>query len=299
MDPIIADGKNYFGLTELAIAVLRVRSNSADTPAHPHDLTEIAHQHDFCELAIVTQGQAMHHLEGHEFAVTAGDVFLLQGQQCHFFYERKNLDLINVMYDPAKIGLPEGELRKLPGYCALFMLEPSFRQKHKFASRLHLQRVGLGHVERLAEEMRLEYTDKLAGWEVLVRAKLLELMVYLSRTYLHTESIEAHALLRVGNVIGALESDYAKNWSLEELVDVAHMSRSNLMQIFHKATGQAPIEYLLRLRLQKATELLLNSELSITEIAFRVGFNDGNYFTRQFNRVYQQSPRTYRNNLRK
>lgn len=298
-DTIIADGKNYFGLTELAIAVLRVRSHPTDALAHPHDLTEIAHQHDFCELVIVTQGQAMHHLEGHDFAVAAGDVFLLQGQHRHFFYARKNLDLINVMYDPGKIALPEGELRKLPGYCALFMLEPSFRQKHKFASRLHLQRIGLGHVERLAEEMRQEYSHKPAGWEVLMRAKLLELMVYLSRTYLNTESLEAHALLRVGNVIGALENDYSKNWHLDELVEVAHMSRSNLMQIFRKATGQSPIEYLLRLRLQKATELLRNSDLSITEVAFRVGFNDGNYFTRQFSQVYQQSPRTYRNNLKK
>ena len=299
MNTIIADGKNYFGFGDLAITVLRVQTNSSSTPAHPHDLTEIAHQHDFCELVIVAQGQAMHHLEGHEFAVAAGDVFLLQGQHRHFFYGRKNLDLINVMYDPQKINLPEGELRKLPGYCALFMLEPTFRQKHKFASRLHLQRVGLGHVERLAEEMRLECLKKPAGWEVLVRAKLLELMVYLSRTYLKSESTEAHSLLRVGNVIGALENDYAKDWSLDELVEVAHMSRSNLMQIFRKATGQPPIEYLLRLRLQKATELLCNDELSITEIAFKVGFNDGNYFTRQFKQVYQQSPREYRNALKK
>jgi AraC-like DNA-binding protein/mannose-6-phosphate isomerase-like protein (cupin superfamily) len=298
-DTIIADGKNYFGLTGLAVAVLRVQSQVSKHISHPHDLTEIAHQHDFCELVIVTQGQAMHHLEGHDFAVAAGDVFLLQGQHRHYFYDRQNLDLINVMYDPNKLSLPEGELRKLPGYCALFMLEPTFRQKHKFASRLHLQRVGLGHVERLTEEMKTECTTQPAGWEVLVRAKLLELMVYLSRAYLQSDSTEAHALLRVGHVIGALENNYTKDWSLDDLVAMSHMSRSNLMQIFRKATGQPPIEYLLRLRLQKATELLRNPTLAMTDIAFEVGFNDSNYFTRQFKQVYQMTPRQFKKSLAK
>jgi len=72
------------------------------------------------------------------------------------------------------------------------------------------------------------------------------------------------------------------------------MSRSNLMRVFRKATGQTPIEYLLRLRIQKAMELLRNSSLSITEIALEVGFNDSNYFTRQFRRVLGETPRSFR-----
>lgn len=234
-------------------------------------------------------------LEGNPFPVTAGDVFLLQGRQRHYFYERQQLTLINIMYDPDKIGLPENELRKMPGYCAMFMLEPSFRRQHRFASRLHLKRVPLGRAEHLAEEMERECTEKQPGFEAALRAKLLELIVYLSRAYVSTDTTEAHALLRVGHVIGALELDFANDWSLDELQKIAHMSRSNLMRVFRKATGQTPIEYLVRLRIQRAMDLLLNTSMRITEIALEVGFNDSNYFSRQFKRVVGESPRTFRN----
>ncbi len=290
----IADGIHYFGLSGFPLAVRRVRTDPEHTPSHPHDLTEVEHSHDFHELVIVTHGRAMHWLEGKDFPVTAGDVFLLQGRQRHYFYDRNDLDLVNIMYDSEKIQLPENELRKMPGYCAMFMLEPTFRLQHRFASRLHLKRVPLAHVEQLAETMEKESRQKEPGYEVVLRACLLELLVYLSRAYTSTDSTEAHALLRVGNVIGALEKEYRKEWKLDELLEIAHMSRSNLMRVFRKATGQTPIEYLVRLRIQKSMEMLRNTDLTITEIALEVGFNDSNYFTRQFRRILGESPRQFR-----
>ena len=186
------------------------------------------------------------------------------------------------MYAPARIALPESELRKLPGYCAMFILEPTHRHQHRFASCLHLRRVPLAHVETLADEMEQELNRGEAGSEVMLQAKLMELIVYLARAYSGSETVEAHALLRVGNVIGALERDYNREWRVEDLLAIAHMSRSTLMRVFRKATGQTPIEYLIRIRMQKAIELLRVTNLSITEIAIQVGFNDSNYFSRQF-----------------
>ncbi|WP_372846273.1 AraC family transcriptional regulator [Pontiella sp.] len=294
MNSTIADGIHYFGHTGFPLAVRRVQTESDHAPSHPHDLTEIEHSHDFCELVVVTRGSAMHMLEGAAFPVTAGDVFLLQGRQRHYFFERTNLDLINIMYDPEKIALPENELRRMPGYCAMFLLEPSYRRQHRFASRLHLKRVPLAQVERLAEEMERECEQEISGREVALRAKLLELMVFLSRAYTGSDATEAHALLRVGHVIGALENDFSRDWTLAELLEIAHMSRSNLMRVFRKATGQTPIEYLVRLRIQRAMAMLRNTDLSITEIAMAVGFNDSNYFTRQFRRILGESPRSFR-----
>lgn len=294
MKKTIAGGIHYFEPAGFPLAVRRVSTDPKHTPSHPHDLTEVNHYHDFCELVIVTRGTAMHRLEESSFPVTAGDVFLLQGRQSHYFHDRKNLELINIMYDPAQIGLPEAELRKLPGYCAMFMLEPSYRRRHRFASRLHLQRIPLARAEQLADEMEKECADKAAGYEAALRAKLIELIVYLSRTYSSSETTEAHALLRVGHVIGALENDFAKDWKLEDLQQIAHMSRSNLMRVFREATGVAPIEYLLRLRIQKAMKLLRSTDLSVTEIALQTGFNDSNYFARQFRKITGCSPVKYR-----
>ena len=212
----LAEGAYYFDPAGFPLAVRYVRTGLVHAPSHPHDLTEVEHHHDFCELVIVTQGTALHWLEGRDFLVTAGDVFLLQGRQRHYFHDRKNLDLINIMYDPEKISLPENELRKLPGYCALFILEPAYRRQHRFESRLHLKRIALAHAEQLAAEMEKECAEKSAGYEAALRAKLTEIIVYLSRAYTSADTtVEARALLRVGHVIGALENDFSKNWKLK------------------------------------------------------------------------------------
>ncbi len=288
----------YFEPAGFPLSVRRVRTDPASGPSHPHDFTEVEHRHDFCELVIVTQGNGMHWLEGSDFPVTAGDIFLLQGRQSHYFHNRKDLTLVNIMYDPEQIGLPENELRKLPGYCAMFMLEPAYRRRHRFASRLHLERIPLAHVEQLAAEMEKECGEKAAGYEAALRGKLLELLVYLSRAYNAAETTEAHALLRVGNVIGALEKDFSKDWKLDDLLKIAHMSRSNLMRVFRKATGQTPIDYLVRLRIQKAMALLRTAgDLSVTEIALKSGFNDSNYFARQFHRLTGTSPTAYKKRI--
>jgi AraC-like DNA-binding protein len=296
MKTLIADGADYFGMTGFPILVGRSITNLKpdDPPPHPHDLTEIEHSHDFCELVIVRQGQGLQNLEGMDLPITAGDVFLLQGHQRHFFHDRNELILYNVMYNPAQIALPENELRCMPGYCAMFMLEPAYRQQHRFASRLHLKRVQLAHVQAICDEMEKECFNHHPGYEIVLRAKLLELIAYLSRIYTQGDSTEAQALLRVGDVIGALESDFPKDWKLDELARIGHMSSSTLLTVFRKATGQTPIEYLVRLRIQRAMELLRQTDATITEIAFKVGFNDSNYFTRQFRKAIGIPPRQFR-----
>lgn len=291
----IADGQDYFTLGGFPITVLRSRTSENHIPSHPHDLTEVAHSHAFCEMVIITGGSGIHWLHGSEFPVVAGDVFLLQGRQRHYFHDRRHLEMINVMYDPRQLRLPESELLRMPGYCAMFLLEPTSRRRHRFASRLHLTRLQLAQIEPLISTMESEIKDHTPGCEAILLSHLIRLIVYLSRAYTGSTTTEAASLLRVGNVISAIEHNYTRHWTLPDILSIAHMSRSTLMRVFRKATGQTPIEYLVRLRLQKAMELLRRTDWTITRIALEVGFNDSNYFTRQFRLANNQSPSQFRN----
>jgi AraC-like DNA-binding protein len=290
----IADGQDYFTMGGFPITVLRTQTSENRTPSHPHDLTEVAHSHDFCEMVIITGGSGIHWLHGYEFPVAAGDVFLLQGNQRHYFHDRKHLEMINVMYDPNQLRLPESELLRMPGYGAMFLFEPTSRRRHRFASRLHLTRSQLAQIEPLIATMEEEIKDHKPGGEAILLSHLIRLIVYLSRAYTGSSTIEAASLLRIGNVISAIEHGYARHWTLSDILSIAHMSRSTLMRVFRKATGQTPIEYLVRLRIQKAMELLRHTDWTITRIALEAGFNDSNYFTRQFRRANNQSPSQYR-----
>ncbi len=291
---LLAQGINYFGPDGFPVTVRRVHTRPDGGPSHPHDVTQVEHYHDFCELVIVCGGRGLHVLKGESFPVTAGDVFVVQGQQAHYFRECEELILLNVMYNPDRLDLPVGLLRRLPGYSALFVLEPNFRRAHQFSSRLRLNRKYLGMAEALAERMDQEAAGQTRGHEALLQGLLLEMMVFLSRRYGESEATEARALLRMGQLISTLEQRFREPWTLEQMTRDTRLSRTSLLRVFRQATGQPPIDYLISLRVAAAMKLLRQTDQGITDIAFETGFTDSNYFARQFRRICGCTPSAFR-----
>ncbi len=294
---IILDHQHYFEPNGFPVLVWKEGIN--DTAPNRPNYTETEHSHNFWEIVFINNGSGKHNLEGKSFPVGAGDVFLIQKRQKHFFHDLNNLELINVLYDPELLGLPEKELRKLPGYCAMFMLEPQHRKQHKFSSRLHLIRRELTPALQIIEKIELACNEKDAGWEVTALTALQELIIYLSKSYISSNSPDAASLLRVADVIALLEKEYINPWNLNDLVQTANMSKGNLIRVFRNATGQTPIEYLIDIRIQHATDLLRKTNLPVAEIAYQVGFSDSNYFSRHFNDKLKTTPSKYRMNFKK
>jgi YesN/AraC family two-component response regulator len=91
-----------------------------------------------------------------------------------------------------------------------------------------------------------------------------------------------------------IQQNYARAFSLKELSDSIGVSRSYLSRIFKLDTGISLWDYLNRLRIQKAKELLLLSNQSITAIAAEVGYEDVGYFARVFRQITGSSPRAFK-----
>ena len=83
-------------------------------------------------------------------------------------------------------------------------------------------------------------------------------------------------------------------FSLHRLSEVVSTSKNHCCKVFKKNTGSTIFEVLLRLRIEKAADYLLNTSLSIQEIAYLSGFNDVSYFCRIFRKMTQFSPNQYR-----
>jgi len=253
------------------------------------------HSHDFVELILFEGGSGTHRVNGHDYPVIAGDVFVVQGVQTHALVECRDLVWTEVHFNTSRIPLPADQLKHLPGYHALFVLEPGRRRRGRYQGRLQLRPTRLAEAMQIVTGMEREYEGRRPGYEALLFSRLVELMVFLSREYSRCARGETRALLRVGEVVGLLESEYHRPWRVAELCSAAHMSKSALMVVFRGATGQTPIEYLIHVRLRHAMDLLRNTDRPVTQIAYHVGFSDGNYFTRKFRQVVGASPRAYRN----
>ncbi len=289
---VIAHSRDFFPENSHPITVIAIRGDAS--PQHEGDLTGIRHYHDFAELVIITEGYGVHWIDGAEYPVAAGDVFVLQGKTEHYFRERHGLALYNIMYDNRRLKRYLKNLQGEAGYNAMFILEPSYRHRHRFKSRLHLPRRSLAHVDSVIHRMALEQQERQAGYDTLLLSMLLDLVIFFSREYSKVEIPQAKALYRTGKIIGKLETAYKKNWTVKELAKLAGMSKSSLMTAFKDATGHSPVDYLIRLRLQKAAELLTETGLPVSQIALECGFNDSNYLARKFREIYRMSPSKFR-----
>lgn len=85
---------------------------------------------------------------------------------------------------------------------------------------------------------------------------------------------------------------------MSELATSAGMSQRNFTRRFRVATDMTPVEYLQSERIELARDLLQNSNLSISEIAFRVGYIDVSYFAQLFKQKNGVTPKTYRTRVR-
>ncbi len=88
------------------------------------------------------------------------------------------------------------------------------------------------------------------------------------------------------------------NLTLDELAEHTRISRQHLNHVFRKATGITPIDYYLKLKMQRACQLLDLTDQTIKEVSLALGFGDPFYFSRLFKKMIGLSPTQYRSQLR-
>lgn len=91
-----------------------------------------------------------------------------------------------------------------------------------------------------------------------------------------------------------LEEKPASAWTLDDLAHHVHLDRCYLTRIFKNELGVAPLNYLSRLRAERAAVLLLRSNASISDVGQLVGWNDPSYFAQRFKAHFGMTAKAYR-----
>ena len=252
------------------------------------------HTHDFDELVVITDGEADHLIDGVSYPVSQGDVYLLMGNLHHCFRRPRRLEVINIMFDFGDLGIDIDDLIAVNGFRTVFDLEPGARQLHNFSSHLRLDPEQLRYLEHLHSDLATELEHVASHGTYIVRALLVHILVFLSRCYESVPRLRHQSLTSLSKVLTHIETNFCRRLTLDELSEVAHMSKSTLMRRFRSIMGETPLGYLKECRLERARELLDHTELSISQIADRTGFGSINYLCRCFKASTGMTPRGYR-----
>lgn len=256
------------------------------------------HTHDFSEIIIVLRGEGQHLVDLNEHYVCAGDVFAVHGNMPHGYDKLRNFDHINLIYKPNEIELPAGIL-SMPGYHAFFEIEPRVAMREPYQQRLHLTAIQLNELSQLVDRLSGELAAKSSCFAEMSMNYFQQIVIFISRIYGQQKTPLSDCYLKLGKVISLLEQDYARQWTIDKLAREVNMSRRTLTRQFNDVVGYPVISYLAGIRMQQAMKLIINTDLSITDIALQVGFYDSNYMCKLFRRIHGTTPHKYRVSNRK
>ncbi len=113
-------------------------------------------------------------------------------------------------------------------------------------------------------------------------------------SFVYPEKNESQESIYVRRAVQYIRNNYANNIRISEIADEICVSRSYLYKLFENNLGLSPHEFVIRFRLSRARELLVLTEMPISDIASNCGFYDSRAFSKVFKQQYELSPLQYR-----
>ncbi|HKO52190.1 MAG TPA: AraC family transcriptional regulator [Polyangiaceae bacterium] len=154
-------------------------------------------------------------------------------------------------------------------------------------------------LQSLMDLLRVEICCSEIGTLAIVRRLAEALFVSAVRAHLQDADAPRRGILaaiadsQLARAVSEMHHDIAQPWTVEELARSARMSRASFAAKFRSTVGQAPLEYLTRLRMDRARSLIREG-VAIADVADRVGYDSAISFTRAFRRVTGKTPGTYK-----
>lgn len=268
------------------------RFEDAFTQVKP-DVTA-AHRHDFYEVFWITSGRGTCWIDFAAFPIRPRMLCFVSPGQVHGW------DIAAGVVAGYLLAFRGEFLSANPDSEALLLRTPFFRN----TSDPQVLRVGDGQADafsRLFEEIGRECRDVLADRDTIIRAMLNVLLVRAERMHGRTEPTAAHARdgasMLAQRFLILVQSHFLTASSVTEYARMLGVTPNHLTATIKRAFGR-PAGLILRERvLLEAQRLLRYSELSVSEVGYRVGFEDASYFSRFFRKQTGQTPVEFRQRL--
>jgi AraC-like DNA-binding protein len=159
---------------------------------------------------------------------------------------------------------------------------------------------GVQNIAACIENIAEEYKAKRLGYELEVKSNIYHLLAILMRNHVNKILTKGEYRTRVKNlerfkdIFRYMDENYTEEITIEKLSKMVNLSGFHFCRIFKELTGKTLSEYVNGLRISKAEKLLLDPDLSVSEIAAQSGYNDINYFSRMFKKHRKMSPTRFR-----
>lgn len=261
--------------------------------AYPNK-SAVVHWHMDVEFIAILKGRMNYSINGKEYLLTEGKGIFVNSNQFHYGYAREDEDCEFIC-----VIIPLSLMRTYPTIYEKYV-EPvikdekcpclSIHEKNPFGLKIISDiKILSAIVDHKDEEMELSIIQRTFHlWKYLYRL--------MKNAYDAKEQENEKYIKELRNMVFYIHKYYAEKVTLEEIAEAGNVCRSNCCKIFQKLLHKSPITYLTEYRIAKSLELLNNSSMSVTEIAFCCGFSSTSYYIKKFRNMMGCSPLQYKKN---
>lgn len=224
-------------------------------------------------MVYCTDGKGYLHINGKEYSIVKGDIFICPVDVSHSY----EADLIEP-WTKYWVHFNGESVQKFMKLLGLSLENP--------VMQIGYDSTIISYFHNIFTELSMGYTKN----RVLMSSAYLNMILcQINKVNVPFRDSDSNQ-----KVISYMQNNICSNPTLDELAEISNFSKYYFTRQFKEATGYTPIDYFVRLKIQKACELLENSRMSISQISSELRFSTPYYFSITFKRITGMSPSNYR-----
>ena len=253
------------------------------------------HHHTAFEITMVLKRSGIYATRASEFNFKSGDIFFFSTDEYHWIKKlNEDTDFLNIHFEPRyvwsdNLGIAGGELTRI-----------FLNRKNNPHNKIGVENEVSPAVCSLIYKMEKEADERKKEYEIKLKIHLVDILVELIRSYdgqieKNDVTYTTEILQEIENAIAYMDEHLTEDITLEEISDVAHMSKNYFCRQFKKLNGISPWEYITVKRIERAIRYIENTDLTRLEIASKCGYNNASNFYHAFKKVTGKAPGDYKN----
>ena len=268
---------------------------SADLSIYP-GMGHPCHYHEDIEFLYAVRGHLTYSVNGQLCRIREGEGIFVNSRHLHYGFSEDgtNCAFFCVLINPILLSV-------LP-YIEREYLQPLMRNSNFPYSRLSPEIPWQREILELLKQAYELYTRQSTGYVLDLQGCFYRIWGLLFRnmpvSLTGDDKNPDNKLNILRSMICYIQENLREKLNLASIAKAGHVSESSCCRLFQKYLNRSPIAFLNECRLDEACTLLRDTEMSITEVAGKAGFNGASYFTEQFRKQYGCTPSQYRDRMR-
>lgn len=242
------------------------------------------HKHDFLTISYILSGSCTYEIDNIPYKTKKGNILIINSNtnHCKTFDNNESITEFQIGFDNVKLeNLPRNHI-----------IEENKTPKISVTDND-------GEILKYYNEIMLQQGKCKPGSALILKALGMELLVSIIRCLNSSEVKKDKGLLNIDTydketIVNSISEFINKNYMNEISLDIIsknmYLSPTYISKTFKESTGDSPINYLIKVRLSKARELLKSNDYSIKQVAKMVGYSDAYYFSKLYKKHYGYAP---------